>query len=240
MIKRIHRRKPRRTKLLIRRIIVVGIPVFISFIIVFCSILLWKKSHKEQCSAFVKEDRKMTEEDTNKVEQPEIEEALLTPNEYSRPQLPLEEVKGIVIHYTANPGTDAMNNRKYFESLKETHAASASSHFIIGLDGTIVQCIPLDEIAYASNERNADTISIECCHKTEDGEFTDETYQSLIKLTAWLCGEYDLGEEDIIRHYDVTGKICPKYYVEHEDSWKKLKQDVFEYIDIHALEEEDD
>ncbi len=233
MIKRIHRRKSGKRELLIRRIIALGILAFLLLMIGFCSILLWKKFHKEQFSAFVKEH-------TKKVEEPEIEEVLLTPNEYSRPQLPLEKVKGIVIHYTANPKSDAMDNRNYFENLKETHLTFASSHFIIGLDGTIVQCIPLDEIAYASNERNADTISIECCHKTKNGVFTNETYQSLIKLTAWLCGKYDLGEEDIIRHYDVTGKICPKYYVEHEDSWKKLKQDVFEYIDIHALEEEDD
>lgn len=167
---------------------------------------------------------------TYMVEPPEITELLLTPNEYSRPQSPLSEVKGIVVHYTANPGTDAQANRNYFEGLKDSHNTKVSSHFIIGLDGTIIQCIPLDEIAYASNERNIDTIAIECCHEDETGEFTRETRTSLIRLLAWLCGQYNLKEEDIIRHYDVTGKDCPRYYVKHEDQWTGLKKSVFDYI----------
>lgn len=229
MAKRIHRRKSKKRELLVRRIVALGILAFFAFMIGFFGIFLWKKFYGEKLSVFDKEC-------TKKTEAPKIEEEFLTPNQYSRPQLPLKKVKGIVIHYTANPNSDAIDNRNYFENLKDTHATSVSSHFIIGLDGTIIQCIPLDEIAYASNDRNIDTISIECCHKKKNGAFTDATYQSLIKLTAWLCGEYDLKEEDIIRHYDVTGKNCPKYYVEHEDLWKKFKHEVFEYIDINGIE----
>lgn len=175
---------------------------------------------------------------TYQVEDPEITELFLTPNEYSRPGEKLPEVKGIVVHYTANPGSDAEANRNYFESLKDSQQTKASSHFIIGLDGTIVQCIPLDEIAYASNERNADTISIECCHKDESGKFTKQTYRSLIRLLAWLCGEYNLKKDDIIRHYDVTGKDCPRYYVKHEDKWEALKTEVFDYIEEKRREKE--
>ncbi len=156
-------------------------------------------------------------------------EDFLTPNEYSRPGKPLKKVKGIVVHYTANPGTDAKANRDYFEGLSVSGSTYASSHFIIGLDGTIIQCIPLDEIAYASNDRNDDTISIECCHVKKNGKFTYETYNSLVRLTAWLCGEYDISEKGIIRHYDVTGKLCPKYYVKHEDKWSQFKEDVKNY-----------
>lgn len=71
-----------------------------------------------------------------------------------------------------------------------------------------MQCIPCNEIAYASNDRNEDTIAIECCIPDETGEFTDATYQSLIELTAWLMGRYDLTTDDVIRHYDVTGKCA--------------------------------
>ena len=85
-------------------------------------------------------------------------------------------------------------------------------------------------MAYASNSRNNDTIAIEVCHPDETGKFTDKTYDSLVNLVAWLCGEYNLKKEDIIRHYDVTGKNCPKYYVEHEDAWNTFKDDVFEYL----------
>jgi N-acetylmuramoyl-L-alanine amidase CwlA len=157
-----------------------------------------------------------------------IRRQYLTPNEYSRPQTKLKKVKGIVIHYTANPGTTAKGNRSYFEGLATKHTTKASSHYIIGLEGEIIQCIPLTEIAYASNNRNDDTISIECCHPDETGEFTEETYQSLVSLSAALCREYNLKEEDILRHYDVTEKLCPLYYVEHEDAWLKLKEDIIE------------
>lgn len=44
---------------------------------------------------------------------------LLTPNPYSRPQKPLEEVRGIVVHYVANPCSTARENRSYFEQLKD-------------------------------------------------------------------------------------------------------------------------
>ena len=133
----------------------------------------------------------------------------LTPNPNSRPQDPIMELNGVVVHYVGNPNTSAQANRNYFEGLATTGETQASSHFIIGLDGEIIQCIPLNEIAYCSNNRNADTISIECCHPDADGKFTDATYQSLIKLTKWLCDTYDLDTQtEVIRHYDVTQKIC--------------------------------
>ena len=172
---------------------------------------------------------------TKQVAEPERIQNFLTPNEYSRPQIQLEKVKGVVIHYTANPGSDATGNRNYFEGLKDSKITKASSHFIIGLDGTIIQCLPLEEIAYASNERNVDTIAIECCHPDETGKFTKKTYNSLIKLTAWLCGRYNLKKEDIIRHYDVTGKDCPRYYVANEDKWEELKNNVFNYIEENSV-----
>lgn len=171
---------------------------------------------------------------TKKVAMGKVDEMFLTPNEYSRPQTKLRKVKGIVVHYTGNPGSTAKGNRDYFESLKDTHTTSASSHFVVGLDGEVIQCLPLEEISYASNQRNKDTISIECCHPDENGKFTKETYDSLVQLVAWLCGEYNLKQNDIIRHYDVTGKICPKYYVENEEAWEQFKSDVFDYIEEHS------
>ncbi len=160
---------------------------------------------------------------------PEWEEDFLTPNEYSRPGDALTEVKNIFVHYTANPGTSAAQNRSYFEQLKDTHERGASAHFIIGYEGEIIQCVPLDEIAYAVLTRNEDSISIECCYKEKDGSFTQETYDSLIKLLAWLTDTYGLDEEDILRHYDCGGKKCPLYYTEHPDAWEKLKEDVAAY-----------
>lgn len=161
---------------------------------------------------------------------PEWEENFLTPNEYSRPGDALEEVNSIFVHYTANPKTSAAQNRSYFEQLKDTHITSASAHFIIGYNGEIIQCIPLDEIAYAVQTRNFDSVSIECCYKSADGSFTQETYDSLIGLLAWLTDVYDLTTDDILRHYDCGGKKCPIYYTEHEDAWARLKKDVGEKL----------
>lgn len=167
---------------------------------------------------------------------PAYTQQFLTINEYSRPGTPLEQINGIVIHYTGNPGTTAQQNRSFFESLAETQERKASSHFIVGLSGEIIMCVPLEEIAYASNERNMDTISIECCIDNEEGHFSEKTYKSLVELTAWLVGKYDLGIDDVIRHYDISGKECPKYFVEHESAWEDFKIDVAKHIETFGVE----
>ena len=157
---------------------------------------------------------------------PEMDVELLTVNPYSRPGTKTDRIKGIVVHYTANPGATAMANRNYFEGLKDSHATRSSSNFIVGLEGEIIQCVPTWEVAYASNDRNHDTVSIECCHPDESGKFTDATYRSAVQICAWLCLKFDLGPEDVIRHYDVTGKDCPRYFVQHEDAWEAFRADV--------------
>ena len=165
---------------------------------------------------------------------------LLTVNEWSRPGDSLKEIQGVVIHYVGNPNTTAQANRNYFESLSSGQERTyASSHFIVGLEGEVLQCIPLTEIAYASNTRNEDTIAIEVCHPDDTGEFSPETLESVEKLTAWLCESFRLDpQEDVIRHYDVTGKICPKYYVEHEDAWAALLAGVEEKIQKESSQSE--
>ena len=34
------------------------------------------------------------------------------------------------------------------------------------------------------------------------------------------------GSKDVVRHYDINGKLCPKYYVDNEDAWVQFKKDV--------------
>ncbi|MDE7428763.1 MAG: N-acetylmuramoyl-L-alanine amidase, partial [Lachnospiraceae bacterium] len=160
---------------------------------------------------------------------PEIVEDFLEVNDYSRPGTKVNRIKSIFVHYTANPGTSAQQNRSYFANLAQTKERSASAHFIIGYEGEILQCIPLDEQAYGVKTRNDDSLSIECCYLNENGKFTQETYDTLIHTLAWLIQEYDLSTEDILRHYDCGGKLCPLYYVEHEDAWEKLLADVESY-----------
>lgn len=151
-----------------------------------------------------------------------IVQDILPVNEYSRPGIALGEVNGVVVHYTGNPGTTAEQNRSYYKNLAETKETYASSHFIIGMDGKIIQCVPLDEIAYCSNQRNGDTISIECCHSDDTGQFSQDTLDALVQLLNWLINTYELSRDDILRHYDVIGKECPYYFVKYPDTWKGL------------------
>lgn len=212
---RVRYRRTKGGKTKCRILLISGVALFVLFI---C--FVW--------SFFLKQGTKQTSKILPKLT---IQTQLLKKNKYSRPGIPIEKVTGIVVHYTANPGTNAMDNRNYFNNLPKINqdaksAVFASSHFVIGLEGQIVQCIPLDEIAYASNERNKDTIAIECCHPDKTGKFNKATYEALIELLSYLCIRFDLDEDDIIRHYDVTGKMCPLYYVKHEEQWEKLRKDV--------------
>ena len=151
-----------------------------------------------------------------------IDQQIIKVDGDSRRGVYLEGVRDIVIHYVGNPGSTAQQNRDYYAN----PSSDVSSHFVIGLKGEIIQCIPLHEKSSASNHRNKDTISIEVCHPDESGKFTDASYQSLVKLTAWLLDVCDLDSNDVIRHYDITGKQCPLYFVTHEDAWEQFKQEI--------------
>ena len=169
--------------------------------------------------------------DLKAVEVPEwVKQEFIRKNIFSRPDVSRKRINNIVIHYVANPGSTAKNNRDYFDSLadqdQQKSGTSTSSHFVVGLEGEVIQCIPITEIAYGNAPRNEDTISIEVCHPDETGRFNDVTYESVVNLTAWLCKELKLGSKDVVRHYDINGKLCPKYYVEHEDAWVQFRKDV--------------
>lgn len=168
-----------------------------------------------------------------------ISEQFLTINEYSRPGLALSDTpQYIVIHYTANPGSSAQNNRDYFENLKDTNETYASAQFVIGLEGEIIQCVPCNEIAYCSNNLNEICISIEMCHPDEWGNFNDATYNNCVYLVAHLMNYYHMDMDQLIRHYDVTGKNCPRYFVEHTDRWEVFKGFVEEYRERFKEEDE--
>lgn len=151
-----------------------------------------------------------------------IREEIIEIDGDSRKGTKLEGIRDIVIHYVGNPGTGAMQNRNWYANPE----SEVSSHFLVGLEGEVIQCIPLDEKSSASNHRNKDTISIEVCHPDGSGKFTEQSYKALVELTAWLVESAWLDPEDLLRHFDITGKICPKYFVEQEDSWLQFRADV--------------
>ena len=226
--RRVNRRKQRNRRLMLFGLVLLGI--------IFAAGVIKIVTGKVEDARLDKLEAQVTQENGSFIGAPPFEVNLLDVNEYSRPGIPLKKIKGIVVHYTANPGSTAAENRNYFEGLKDSHETKVSSHFVIGIEGEIVQCIPSSEIAYASNSRNDDTLSIECCHKDETGEFTEATYDSLVKLVGWLCYRFGLESSDVIRHYDVTEKICPKYFVDHPDAWEQFKKDVDGQILVVAEE----
>jgi N-acetylmuramoyl-L-alanine amidase len=176
-----------------------------------------------------------------------IEEQLLTKNKYSRPCTLLKAVKGIVIHWVGNPGSTAQGNRNYFENLKDQPPGLkpegyrfASAHYIIGLQGELIRCVPDKEVCYhvgaerytnealrrLSSYPNNCTIGIELCHPGADGKFNDETLISCRELVSYLLASYSLTKDDIWRHYDITEKVCPKYFIEHTNEWDAFKASI--------------
>ena len=181
------------------------------------TVLLYSHFFSDSCK-FIKE--------LKNVNIPEYIDEQILPLGSSRKGIELKSVKNIVVHYVGNPGTTAQQNHDYFGN----DGTIVNSHFIVGLSGEIIQCVPIYERSVATNHRNKDTISIEVCHPDESGRFNSTTRESLIKLTAWLLKTCKLEVSDVIRHYDVTGKLCPIYYVEHEDAWEQLLEDIDNYI----------
>lgn len=159
-----------------------------------------------------------------------ISKQYLTVNRYSRPGTKLSKVTKVAVHYTGDPGATAQNERDYFNnmpSFPEARRRYVSSHYIVGLNGEIIQCIPEDEFSYCTNEANSYSISIETCHPDATGKFTAAAEQSLVELAADICKRHGLDpQRDVIRHYDVTGKVCPKWYVDHPGDWQAFKERV--------------
>lgn len=231
------RRALRRRKLFIRRFVLFCLIVMSAVAGIFAGSELYacfygaataeSTSSDSKSSGRVKKAEKLTMPDWVTVD-------LIHKHGDARSGIKLSAINNIVIHYVGNPGTTAKNNRDFFD--KED--TNVSSNFVVGLDGEIIQCLPVYEKSAASNWRNSDTISIEVCHEDENGKFNTETYASVIKLTAWLCKELDLKSSDVIRHYDITGKMCPVYYVKKEDAWKTFLNDVEKGINGYGTQQQ--
>lgn len=168
----------------------------------------------------------------------------MTVNPFSRPGKNLTVVKALVIHWVANAGSTAKQNRNYFESLKsqslnDASARFASAHFIVGLEGEAIQCIPSGEMAYHVGAKtytpealsrlghypNNCTVGIELCHPQTDGRFTQETLDAARELCALLCVQFNLDPvRDIWTHHGITGKDCPKWFVDNPGQFESFKE----------------
>jgi N-acetylmuramoyl-L-alanine amidase len=178
------------------------------------------------------------------MEKYKVKEDLLTVNLYSRPNKKINQVKGIVIHWVANRNSTAQSNRNFFESRKNGTKGYGSAHEIIDLDGNILVCIPVDEMAYhvgspnpytkealkyLSNYPNNCTYGIECTHIGYDGEMTEETYNTLVQRCADLIVNFNLEETEkaLWLHKEVVGwKDCHRWFVYNPKEWELFKDKV--------------
>jgi N-acetylmuramoyl-L-alanine amidase len=160
---------------------------------------------------------------------------LVQVNKYSRPGTKINSVKGLIIHWTANPGGSDTAHKVFFDSADGGGSRYAGAHLFIDSDSS-TQIIPFDEVAYHANEQknrigklggnaNLTTIGIEMCVE-KDGTIHSETVKRTIQLVAHLCQFYKLGVNDIYRHYDVTGKNCPRPWVEDPSQFAQFKNEV--------------
>ena len=141
----------------------------------------------------------------------------------------LRSIKGIVLHYTANDGDTAVNNGLYFQ--RETVYASA--HYFIDRKGVIVKSVPYSNIAWAVETKgmplkgllnNSNTISIELCDFNKNRTISKKQKESLEWLIKYLQKRC-VNATEIVRHYDICGKLCPKNLID-ESKWKKFKEDL--------------
>jgi N-acetylmuramoyl-L-alanine amidase CwlA len=181
-------------------------------------------------------------------------------NPYSRSGDKLIKLQAVVIHYTANPGGDADMHYRYFNGLKGRYAGA---HIFVDKDKAL-EIIPLDEVAYHANERNPKlstlnastsyypkgnanllTVGIEMCLEP-NGELHPDTIERTRLVVKYLQSMYSQLSDTknrIIRHYDVTGKNCPKPFVEDEQKWNaflySIDQPIKESVKVAAANKDD-
>ena len=150
-----------------------------------------------------------------------------------------EKVKYIVIHYTGAEGT-AADNVKYFNAGNR----SVSAHYFVDRSGEIREyCDPARWYAwhcggslesshhpYYGKCTNSNSIGVEICthHNGKSWEFTEEAVDAAGRLASYLMGQYGVPADNVIRHYDVTGKSCPRVpgwgAVGGDAEWEKFKK----------------
>jgi len=140
-----------------------------------------------------------------------------------------KKIEYIVIHYTGNDNDTARSNCHYFAN----YATQTSAHYFVD-DRETLQSVEDTDTAYhcgATNYlhqwcRNANSIGIEMCSKKDaDGNFciSEDTKAGTIALARALMKQYNIPPANVLRHYDVTGKLCPEPFVRELWQWEDFK-----------------
>lgn len=142
------------------------------------------------------------------------------------------DIKYIVMHYTAGDGDTARGNCQYF---KDTYRG-ASAHFFVDED-SVWQSVELYDSAWHCGDNppshngatNLNSIGIEMCSDIIGGDYiiSDDTVNNAAELVWYLLDMYP--NAILCRHYDVTGKRCPMPWVDNPELWtefqRKIKED---------------
>lgn len=123
----------------------------------------------------------------------------------------------ITIHSTGNPKSTARNERGWLTN--PANDRIASWHIAVD-EKEAVEAIPLDEVAYHAGTRdgNYSSIGIEIC---ESGN-REKTLTNAVQLVAKMLHERSWGVDRLRRHYDWSGKICPR--IMSQNNWQGWKQ----------------
>lgn len=135
------------------------------------------------------------------------------------------KIEYIVIHFTSNDGDTAKGNCNYFSGANR----NASAHYFVD-ENEVWQSVPDKNAAWHCGAkkykhpscRNINSIGIEMCsRKDANGQYyiSPETVARAIELTKQKMGEYGVTVDRVLRHYDVTGKMCPEPFVRNSELW---------------------
>ena len=158
----------------------------------------------------------------------EIKEIVAHQSNYTKGRK--EQIQYIVVHYTANNGDRAEGNGNYFAHPNR----NASAHYFVD-ENTIVQSVYDNDTAWHCGAksyrhekcRNNNSIGVEMCsEKDQNGQYyiNQETQNTAIAVVKMLMEKYNIPLENVLRHYDITGKICPEPFVRNQVQWLDFKK----------------
>lgn len=115
----------------------------------------------------------------------------------------------ITIHSTGNPKSTAQNERAWLDN--PANDREASWHYVVGED-VVIQAIPEAEEAWHCGNRagNRHSIGIELI---ESGD-RKTVLETAAEFVADKVNGYGLSMDDIKKHYDWTGKNCPRILID--------------------------
>ena len=146
-------------------------------------------------------------------------------------------VVGIILHNTGNVGDSAKNNADYFATGNER---SAGAHIFIDRAGLSALSVNLNEVAWSVGDsanghgvyyntlNNTNTVSIELCDIVNK-PISTEQLDKLIQVIVYIKKKCP-NVRYIQRHYDITTKDCPHYYVSNKEKWHELQKTLLQYI----------